>query len=84
MLRDQSLCFFFQVLVFQLAAALDSGESSTLNLFRCGVPWLEFTAKKLLAMGSTYRAARAAREQPESSHHNAPSIQLGHAEKLRG
>ena len=30
---------------FQLVAALNSGKSSTLHLFRCGVLWLEITTR---------------------------------------
>ena len=39
-----------EVFLFQLAAALNSGESCTLNLFRCGVLWHESTAIKCLAI----------------------------------
>ena len=41
---------YFEVFLFQLAAALNSGESSTLNLVRCGVLWLEATTRKPLAL----------------------------------
>ena len=39
-----------EVFLFQLPAALKSGESSTLNLFRCGVLWLGCPSMKLLAI----------------------------------